>query len=305
METSTPKIKLPEGVKSLADIGHGMIIAEVPLKLFREQDRNAHLMKPEMFRQLSENIKKRGQVESLPFSALTDKGIEIVSGHHRVRAAKEAGLKSIPTILDITGLNRSRIAAKQIAHNAINGFDDRTVLREIAKMIKDVDDMIESYIGKDVLEEADGELEKLLAPILKFEWQDIQFVFLPHQMNDLKKLVEKLDGNKDYMGAAHIDQYESFVEVLSRYQKFSNIKNIGAAIHRLIETARKNLEGVEDLDTSEWVPLSSVFGNVTFPKETASKLTAVMSEMIENNVIPENQKWKVIDKLIESYGTKD
>lgn len=44
--------------------------------------------------------------------------------------------------------SRSKIAAKQLAHNAISGFDDDSTLREIVKMIDDVDDMIESFVGK-------------------------------------------------------------------------------------------------------------------------------------------------------------
>ena len=49
-------------------------------------------MKNEMQRQLTDNIKKRGQLESLPFCALTqnETRIEIISGHHRIRSAKEA-----------------------------------------------------------------------------------------------------------------------------------------------------------------------------------------------------------------------
>jgi len=158
----TTGVELPSGVTVLADLGYGIVVARVEINLIREQDKNAHLMKPEMFRQLHENIKKRGGLESLPLCAFTDK-IEVISGHHRLRASKEAGLKEIIVLLDITGLTRSQIAAKQLAHNAINGFDDPSMLKEIAKMITDVDDMIESFIGKDVIGEPLAELEKLLA----------------------------------------------------------------------------------------------------------------------------------------------
>ena len=137
------------------------------------------MMKPEMFRQLSENIKNRGALESLPFCALTDK-IEVVSGHHRLRASKEAGLTHIYALVDVTGLTRSQIAAKQIAHNAINGFDDPSMLKEIAKLITEVDDLIESYIGKEVLGEPTATLEKMISPLLNYDWKEIMLTFLPH-----------------------------------------------------------------------------------------------------------------------------
>ena len=39
-----------------------------------------------------------------------------------------------------------------MAHNAISGFDDESTLREIVKLMDNVDDMMESYIGKEILE---------------------------------------------------------------------------------------------------------------------------------------------------------
>lgn len=73
------------------------------------------------------------------------------------------------------------MAAKQLAHNAISGFDDQSTLKEIAKMIDDVDDMLESYIGKDIIGEPMAELEKLLSPKVEFDWKNVTFTFLPHQ----------------------------------------------------------------------------------------------------------------------------
>ena len=116
MEEGTGKSKIQ--YEKLADLGSGLIIARVKVADVREQDINARIMKPEMMKQLTDNIRKRGQLESLPYCALTDK-IEIISGHHRFRAAREAGMKEVIVILDISGLNRSQIAAKQIPHNAI------------------------------------------------------------------------------------------------------------------------------------------------------------------------------------------
>lgn len=124
--------------ETVADMGSGLVIAKVKLTDFREQDINARIMKTEMQKQLTDNIKKRGQLESLPFCALIDGKIEIISGHHRIRSAKDSGvLTELFVILDTTGLRRSQVAAKQLAHNAISGFDDQSTLKEIAKMIDD------------------------------------------------------------------------------------------------------------------------------------------------------------------------
>ena len=124
------------------DMGSGLVIAKVNIDFVKEQDINARIMKNEMQDQLTQNIKKRGQLESLPFLVLSNGGLEIVSGHHRIKSARAAGIKELIAIIDVSGLTRSQIAAKQLAHNAIAGFDDESTLREICKMITDVDDML-------------------------------------------------------------------------------------------------------------------------------------------------------------------
>lgn len=70
------------------ELGNGLEIWKVNIEDLKEQDVNARYMKAEMFERLTENIKGDGRLESLPFCALTDKGIEIVSGHHRIRAVR-------------------------------------------------------------------------------------------------------------------------------------------------------------------------------------------------------------------------
>lgn len=102
------------------DMGTELYIAKVQLAELKEQDINARIMKNEMQDQLTANIKNRGQLESLPLIALMGEKLEIISGHHRVKSAREAGLKEIIVILDKSGLTRSKAASKQLAHNAIS-----------------------------------------------------------------------------------------------------------------------------------------------------------------------------------------
>lgn len=123
-----------EGCEVIYDMGSGLVIAKVPLDKVKEQDINARIMKNEMQDQLTANIKKRGQLESLPLFVLVDGKLEIISGHHRVKSARAAEMKEIIAIVDVSGLSRSKIAAKQLAHNAISGFDDDSTLRELFAM---------------------------------------------------------------------------------------------------------------------------------------------------------------------------
>lgn len=158
------------------DMGTELYIAKVQLAELKEQDINARIMKNEMQDQLTANIKNRGQLESLPLIALMGEKLEIISGHHRVKSAREAGLKEIIVILDKSGLTRSKAASKQLAHNAISGFDDESTLREIVKLMDNVDDMMESYIGKEILEEPLEQFDKLNTPAVQFDFKTIWYI---------------------------------------------------------------------------------------------------------------------------------
>lgn len=304
-ETKSEKSKQTKiEYETVAEMGSGLIIAKVASEYIREQDINARIMKTEMQRQLTDNIKKRGQLESLPFCALTLDGtrIEIISGHHRIRSGKDAGLKEFFVILDTSGLNRSKITAKQIAHNAISGFDDQDTLKELAKMLDDVDDMIESYAGKEILGEPDGELEKYLSPTIHFDWKNVSLLFLPHQIKDLETLVETVKRySPDYVGIADIGEHTPFIKALTKYQAFADVKNVGAAIHAMTKLALQAMDKAGYTADSKWVQLSSLFGAGAVPQEKAETITAAIKKMIDSGIIDSKNKLDFLMILAERY----
>ena len=287
----------------VADMGHGLVIAKVKLADIREQDINARIMKNETQKQLSDNIKKRAQRESLPFCALIDEKIEVISGHHRIRSAKDSGvMQEIFVILDISGLRRSQVAAKQLAHNAINGYDDQSTLREIAKMIDDVDDMMESYIGKDVLGEPLAELEKLIAPKVEFDWRNVTFTFLPHQIDDLEKLISVLQSvSPDIIGVAPIEDHKPFVEAITKFQTFANVKNTGAAIHAMIRATEQLFEDLKFDESKEWVQLTSIFGSPAIPAEAAEVINEALKKMEQDGAIGKKNRFQALEFWAADY----
>lgn len=299
-ETRANEGRVPYEV--VADMGSGLVIAKVKLTDIREQDINARIMKTEMQKQLTDNIKKRGQLESLPLCAYIDNRIEVVSGHHRIRSAKDAAMKEIFVILDVSGLRRSQVVAKQIAHNAISGFDDQSTLRELAKMLDDVDDMMESYIGKDIIGEPMAELEKLLSPKVEFDWKNVTFTFLPHQIKDLEKLISTLQTMKpDVLGFAPIEDHQQFVEAITKYQGFANVKNTGAAIHAMIRATDQLYEDLHYDDSAEWVQLTTLFGSPAIPMEAAEVITEALKKMEANEEIGAKNKWQALEYWAANY----
>ena len=72
----------------IADMGSGLLIVKGAIDFLREQDVNARIMRDQMQDQLTANIAKRGQLESLPYVALIKNELKIISGHHRIKSAR-------------------------------------------------------------------------------------------------------------------------------------------------------------------------------------------------------------------------
>ena len=259
-------------------------------------------MKNEMQDQLTANIKKRGQLESLPLLVLVDGKLEIISGHHRIKSARAAEMKEIIAIVDVSGLSRSKIAAKQLAHNAISGFDDDSTLREIVKMIDDVDDMIESFVGKEIMEEPLEQYDKMLSPAVQFDFKNVTFTFLPHQVKDMDALVKDLESKApDIVGVASYEQCKGFVETLSKYQKFTDIRNVGAAIHSMIENAAQKMDDCGFTEEGEWTYLAKLFGSNAVPGESASVIQQAIKKAEKEGTITSKNRWQLIEYLCADY----
>jgi hypothetical protein len=285
----------------IAEIQPGFVIAWVDIESLKEQDKNAHLMNPVMFSQLTDNIKKRGALESIPFCALVNNVIEIVSGHHRVRASREAGLKRIPVLLDITGLSRSAIAAKQLAHNFINGYDDKDLVAEIAKLITDVDDMIESYLEKTQIEVKEIDIGALLNPAMDIEWKEISFLFLHAQFEKFKELVLAI-GKKDMVGLVEAEKFKPFIDALGKFQKYSDIHSVGMAVDILTKKALEEVSGAEYEENGEWQTIAScIGGGGSIPKAQASVLKKAIDEMVKAGTVDKKKRWQGLIKLADYY----
>lgn len=291
-----------EGCSVIYDMGSGLVIAKVQVDKVKEQDINARVMKNEMQDQLTANILKRGQLESLPFLVLKDGKLEIVSGHHRIKSARAAGFKEIVVIIDISGLTRSQIAAKQLAHNAISGFDDDSTLREIVKMITDVDDMIESFIGKDIMEEPFNEYDKLLEVATATDFKAVSFVFLPHQVQDMDALIKNLETTApEIIGVASYEQCKGFVATLSKYQKFTDIRNVGAAIHSMVQNANERMNEVGFNEEEEWTYLAKLFGSSAVPGESAKVIQQAIKKAEKEGTVTSKNRWQLIEYLCADY----
>lgn len=227
------------------DLGDGLELRLVELGDLHEQDVNAQVMEPDKFDRLVKNIQERGALESLPYCALQDGRLEIVSGHHRARAARAAGLDRVWVMVDTELTTRSLLTAKQIAHNALVGRSDEEILRRMIDTLSSPDDVLMTGLDVDLLpipEEMD--LPALSTPRADFEWRTVIFTFLPHQMDDFQALIEQME-SAEVVGVAPLDSYDDFVRALMRYSRFKNIRHVGSVIHALTQAAIRETAGAD------------------------------------------------------------
>lgn len=239
--------------RMIGDLGDDLELWVCTIAALKEQDVNAQIMTPAQFDRLTENIRTRGQVESLPYCYLARNNpgpAEIVSGHHRVRASRAAGLTEIPVILDRREMTRSQIVSKQLSHNALTGTSDADMLKELLKQVTTVDDLLATGLPENLLPTVDPNPTPITQPRADFDWRTVTFTFLPHQLDNFKTLIEHLNGAQDLVGVAPLDGFDTFAKALGGYSRIRDVRSIGMVIDllttvALAETARIEGEATE------------------------------------------------------------
>lgn len=129
-------------------------IAEVELSDIKLVKKNAHFMEQSTFNALVRNIRRDGQLSSVPFCVKHEDGTyTVVSGNHRTQAAKMAGLTSIYVMyIDEAETTNDWLLATQLSHNSIVGQDDAEILKQLLDEITDVALKEYAHISNEILD---------------------------------------------------------------------------------------------------------------------------------------------------------
>ena len=214
----------------------------------REQDINANVMPQGMFNALISNISKNSVLESVPLFATREETpdvIEVVSGHHRTRAAKQAGIDGFVVLL-YRGITAAEIHAKQLAHNSIQGKSDPEIVKEIFERIDSIPEQMESYIDPAIF----ASLPKAVSfdmidldPLA--EAKTVTVVFLPTQARDFKTALELLDSQPDEVYVAHRECFDSFKTAVQFARDELEIVSMPTAIAAMARLALERLAQIK------------------------------------------------------------
>lgn len=228
----------------LADVGPNLAVYKVHVDELREQDINARVMTPEAFERLTQNVKKEGRLESLPFTVRRDLDngkvqFEVVSGHHRLRAARQAGLTEIYVLSDERNLERGKVIAKQLAHNAISGEDDPQTLKKLYEEMQLVEDILESFISPDDFDDVSQLAPTSVSDLtVTIPWKQLSLVFMPATMEKLdiiEKWVRQVPKDSDSVGVVSNEIFNRFRDSAIAVGRTENVRSLGAIFARILD----------------------------------------------------------------------
>ncbi len=286
--------------------------------------RNARFMPHTVYRQLVENLKKDGALTQIPFCVRWvkegDKIIPaapgerwlVLSGNHRVKAARDAGLDEGMFLVTDDALTWEEATAIQVSHNAISGQDDPAVLKDLYESIRSVD--LKLYAGLDAKTlELLAKVGTEPAPTAKLEWTAISLLFLPDEAEALKKVLAlAMDLAKGEAFAARMKDYEPFMEAITIAAAAHNITNSATALGLVLALFQRHLtdlqegwvvesEGEARARHKGWVPLATVFGSTSIPPDAALVLRRALGRALDQGDVKPESKWRLLELLAADY----
>jgi len=225
-------------------------MAVVPISQCDFLEKNARFMRVEQYRQLVENIKRDGCLTSVPFAVKRGDRYYILSGNHRIKAAKDAGLTEVMVLYTDQELSHAQQVAIQLSHNAIAGQDDLAILRELYDEINDI--ALKEYSGID-----DAVLGRMEPPSLDplsekgLEYRVVSIAFLPEEVARAEELLARAlkEATGDETWINHRSDYDRFLDALTAAKSAASVKNTATAFCLLLDLAEKHLDEIPCKET--------------------------------------------------------
>lgn len=273
---------------------------------------NARFMRHEEFMKLVANIKRDGELTSVPFGVLEDGQYLVLSGNHRVKAAISAGLKSIKMMVTDDNLTKAQKTAIQLSHNAIAGEDDPYILKELYESITDIDWKEYSGLDDKTLEL----LQKVNAQSLSeanLTFQTLAITFLPKELRDAEKVIDRAIEEASFADktwVASMKEYDRWLDAQDRVSEAYGVKNVATALDIILKLFEKNkyqlAEAWEDnLKDSNWVSVDTITGRSMIPLSSARVVKRAVDKMLSKGEINKDDTWKSLEIMAEAYLSKE
>ncbi len=294
----------PEPYQEL-QVGDNLFVMMIPVADLRERDINAQVMQARHFDRLTENIRARGQLESLPYVSWPGReGPKvIISGHHRFRAGRAAGLDLIPCLVDTLSMTESQRFAKQIAHNELSGKPDEQILAQMVAQIDNVDDLLTTGLPEEWLPTPEDDSTTLGLPHAEFDWRLVTLLFLPRQLTQFEAALDVLDKHSEIVGIAPREDFEAFSREVIQFGRTMNIRSLATSVGVIIQLARREVElAIADgaHPDGTWRRAAEVVGP-QIPPDAAEVIGQAIERLMKAEDIPADQPWRAIELICADW----
>lgn len=207
-------------------------IKKVNFRSIVEADINPQQMNQSDFQRLVKSIKKDGILTStILLHEIGEDKYQCISGHHRIKAAKKAGLKESDRII-LKNIDKSTAIRLQLQHNDIHGEPDEYLVRELKNSLLDEDLKLVSegidLINKDI----DFEYDE---PLYSF----VHICLMPETEKEFTQLLDVLCTEESKKYILEKEEYQHLKKCLTKaFEK--GYKTPGKAIRRMMDIYLQN-----------------------------------------------------------------
>lgn len=204
-------------------------------------EKNARYMPNAQFQQLVANVRKDGKLTSTP---LVYRG-EVLSGNHRVLAARVAGLDEIEVMEVMTELSEAQRTAIQLSHNALNGKDDPNTLKELFSLLP-ADE--KEYSGLTDTDLADLGINSVTLDCGSVLYREFRISFIPENAEIFLGYLDKIGKlkNKPPVLIGRLDDFGVFFDAIVRVKEKLDITNHALALVAMAELASAKLAEMDE-----------------------------------------------------------
>lgn len=290
-------------------------VTKMKLADLEKQETNARFMSNTMFSNLVANLRRDGALTSVPLVRPTETGFKILSGHHRVAAAIEAGIEESEVMVLDEEITRDQEIALVLSHNSLSGEDDPSTLLRLYEEMEDIE--WQDYSGLD-----DATLEMLedvtTEPLgeANLDYRTITLVFLPHELERAETALEdvKKTSATENLWAASIQQADDVLHALESVALAHGIQNTAVAMLGMISVFERHYADLTEawLDKDgepkrpkKQVPIESVMGTRAVQGRWAARIEAAMRKAEKAGEMPEGGKWELMALMAEQYLSGD
>ena len=266
---------------------------------------NARYMKPDEYQRLVANIKKDGQLTSVPFCYYNENNeIEVLSRNHRVMASIDAGLNEIKVMISKTKLTKEQALAIQLSHNSICGQDDEELLKKLYGQLEDLEFKEYSGLTDDFFNFCKEVEKDLKVPNLSY--QALNLLFCPEELEEIKQVLVSIS---DLINSNHIisnmKDYDEYLETSTAISKCLNIKNPSTTFLAMIRLAKENIDKLNEIafnnDDVNNIPFYTILGRSDINKEDAIIIDRALNRMISKGELKKREKEKGLAILAKLY----